>query len=264
MRALQQQLTWLSAISLIVALMLFSGVARCDSVFQSAARATPLIELFTSEGCNSCPPADAWIRSLGDASGLWSQFVPVVFHVTYWDGLGWRDRFAQQQFDALQARTASRAGTGVYTPGVFVAGDEWRSWRRAPHAYEQLPVKTVGVLTLRIRQSHADVSFDSTNDMTRPRVALAWLQSDQTTQVRRGENAGKTLHHAFVVRKLDWIELSRSAKSGDTWRAAFDVSGSDRARNQAVAVWVVDANDQPIQATGGWLSRTSTPSALSR
>ncbi len=252
-------MTWQGLISLIVAL-LHPVAAHSDSAFESTARATPLIELFTSEGCNSCPPADAWMRNLADANGLWSQFVPVAFHVTYWDGLGWRDRFGQKRFDELQALTAAHAGTGVYTPGVFVAGNEWRTWRLAPRAYEQLPDKAAGVLKVRIRESLADVSFDSTNDLTRPRVAFAWLQVDQTTQVRRGENAGKTLRHAFVVRKLDWMQLSRSERADNTWHASFDVSKADLASHQAVAVWVVDANDEPIQATGGWLSGTSAVS----
>src|SRR5260370_2199922 len=72
--------------------------------FESGDMQTTLIELFTSEGCSSCPPADAWISQLKDSPDLWKRVVPVAFHVDYWDNLGWRDRFAKPEFTARQRR----------------------------------------------------------------------------------------------------------------------------------------------------------------
>ena len=125
--------------SFMLLFMLATAFSHSATLFESPARGVPLIELFTSEGCNSCPEADAWLSSLASNDGLWSEFVPVAFHVTYWDSLGWSDRFAQAAFDSLHTSTAARAGTAVYTPGVFVEGEEWRSWRRAPRGYSELP-----------------------------------------------------------------------------------------------------------------------------
>src|ERR1043166_1377606 len=70
--------------------------------FQSSEQRTPLIELYTSEGCSSCPPAEAWLSKLKTEAGLWKDFVPVAFHVDYWDHLGWRDRFASAVFTERQ------------------------------------------------------------------------------------------------------------------------------------------------------------------
>ena len=98
--------------------------------FESSAEPVQLIELYTSEGCSSCPPADRWLSALERDPGLWEQFVPIAFHVTYWNYLGWSDRFGRAEFDARHRRVAANASAVVYTPGLFVGGREWRAWRR--------------------------------------------------------------------------------------------------------------------------------------
>ena len=145
-----RRLTGLICTALVASTLLKSALASAKTEFESPVEAVALVELFTSEGCNSCPPADAWFSSLAESEHLWSRYVPVAFHVTYWDSLGWRDRFAQKTFDARHATTALRAGSPVYTPGVFVAGKEWRQWRRAPRMLDEIPNGTVGVLKLEL------------------------------------------------------------------------------------------------------------------
>src|SRR5438477_9939189 len=89
---------------------LAAGVTFCFStqilasemVFESGPARVHLLELFTSEGCSSCPPAEAWMTKLKDNPGLWHDFVPIAFHVDYWDHLGWRDRFAAKEWTARQ------------------------------------------------------------------------------------------------------------------------------------------------------------------
>lgn len=71
-------------------------------VFTSAPARVTLLELYSSEGCSSCPLADAWVNSLQAGPGLWTQLVPVVFHVDYWDYIGWKDRFATPAFTDRQ------------------------------------------------------------------------------------------------------------------------------------------------------------------
>src|SRR5437867_5566462 len=86
--------------------------------FESGDTQSSLIELFTSEGCSSCPPAERWLSALKSRSDLWKKAVPVAFHVDYWDHLGWRDRFAKPEFTSRQQRYAAAwGGDSVYTPG---------------------------------------------------------------------------------------------------------------------------------------------------
>jgi hypothetical protein len=110
--------------------------------FESGDMQTTLIELFTSEGCSSCPPADAWMSRLKTNPDLWKNIVPAVFHVDYWDGLGWRDRFAKPEFTARQRQyVATWRGDSVYTPGFVVNGREWRDWHGNRALWREQPAK---------------------------------------------------------------------------------------------------------------------------
>ena len=110
---------------------LFAAVAAhaAPLEFQSREQQTSLLELYTSEGCSSCPPAESWLSQLKAKTGLWSDFVPVAFHVDYWDSLGWRDKWASPQFTERQrAYAAASASANVYTPEFVLNGAEWRNW----------------------------------------------------------------------------------------------------------------------------------------
>src|SRR5262249_10561477 len=91
--------------------------------FESGEKQSSLIELFTSEGCSSCPPAEKWMSALKSSQDLWKRTVPIVFHVDYWDHLGWRDRFAKPEFTSRQQHYAATwGGDSVYTPSFVVNG----------------------------------------------------------------------------------------------------------------------------------------------
>src|SRR5882757_1213593 len=97
------ELCTLMAMRLLLLLALLAApLAAAPRHFTSGEGRTHLLELYTSEGCSSCPPAEAWLGDLRDAPGLWRDFVPVAFHVIYWDNLGWRDRFASKEYTARQ------------------------------------------------------------------------------------------------------------------------------------------------------------------
>src|SRR5213592_2697372 len=97
------------------------------TTFESGKTQTSLIELFTSEGCSSCPPAEKWMSALKTNPDLWKKVVPIAFHVDYWDHLGWRDRFSKPQFTERQRRYAAAwGGDSIYTPGFVLNGREWR------------------------------------------------------------------------------------------------------------------------------------------
>lgn len=222
-----------------------------DITFESTDRQTRVIELYTSEGCSSCPPADRWLTSLREDDGLWRDFVPLAFHVTYWNYLGWRDAFSDDQFDQRQRRRASLADSGVYTPGVFVDGQEYRTWR----ARRSSPGSIDGLEAGRLKISVADGRVEAQYNAARPtdglRLEFALLSSGLTSKVRAGENRGRSLEHDFVVAKLSQHAL---VKDEGSWHASFPAPVLDNVSQPAIAAWVVDKQGNPLQATGGWLT----------
>src|SRR5512134_3098532 len=117
---------------LMITLLLWSVMNSLSAEqiqFQSATNRTELLELYTSEGCSSCPPAEAWLSRLKSSPRLWKDFVPVAFHVDYWDYLGWRDPFGTADYSERQrAYAAQWKSRSVYTPGFVLDGKEWRGW----------------------------------------------------------------------------------------------------------------------------------------
>jgi hypothetical protein len=118
----------LSQPALVVALGVMMPTLRAQElVFNHSGPKAALVELYSSEGCSSCPPAEAWLNHLKAAPGLWSEVFPVAFHVDYWDNLGWPDRLASASYTQRQRDYAARLGQdSVYTPEFIVNGHEWR------------------------------------------------------------------------------------------------------------------------------------------
>src|SRR5207302_3340332 len=128
-----------------------------DRVFESSPQKVHLLELFTSEGCSSCPAAEAWLSKLKSEPRLWKDFVPLVFHVDYWDHLGWRDPFASKEWTARQFQySASWKNDGVYTPGFVLDGRE--SQRSVPSASTDKP----GLLKVALANNKVSAAFTST------------------------------------------------------------------------------------------------------
>lgn len=236
--------------------VLFGAAAHADSAvsFQSDVRQTPLIELYTSEGCSSCPPAERWFTEIGQYNGLWTDYVPVAFHVTYWNYLGWRDELSDVAYDQRQRRRAAGADSGVYTPGVFRDGDEFRQWRGVRGAPKKLGADDVGQLTISVEGQRVVASFDATAPAEDLRLELAVLSSGINSDVKAGENRGRSLRHDFVVVDLRDQPLKRE---GDRWQAQLALPDIEQVSRPALAAWVVDASGQPLQATGGWLTGAS-------
>ena len=115
--------------SLLFAMILvLSQSAFAEEIqFNSGNKQVALLELYTSQGCSSCPPADAWLSELKNESGLWTEFVPVALHVSYWDYLGWKDRFSKKEYSSRQRLHKGQGHVKVvYTPGFFLNGKEWK------------------------------------------------------------------------------------------------------------------------------------------
>lgn len=181
---------------LVIASLPFTVRAECS--VQSGTGRPHLIELYSSEGCSSCPPAEAWLRSVRNSADA----VALEFHVDYWDALGWRDRFASARYTARQKALATRAqGAGVYTPEVALDGREWRDWYRRP----EIPVVAAKVAIKLSAEAgaplrvHVDTTpLDAAASAYRNYIALT--EDGLSTQVRAGENRGMRLYHDHVVR----------------------------------------------------------------
>jgi hypothetical protein len=223
--------------------------------FESAESPASLVELFTSEGCSSCPPADAWIGRLKNSPELWKQVVPVVFHVDYWDNLGWPDRFASPANSERQRRYAAAwHNDGVYTPGLVLNGREWRNWRSAG-AIPPAASTPVGRLQVTLADpTHAQVIFTPAGSGARPQqVEVALLGGNLDSEIKRGENSGRKLRHQFVVLQLATAPLTAT---GQTFTASLSLPEKTADAPVALAAWVSAGPGQPsIQATGGWLKR---------
>lgn len=243
----------------LVAWAFFTMIANAAEPvdFKSQAKQTALLELFTSEGCSSCPPADAWISKLRKSPALWRDFVPVTYHVDYWDYLGWKDKLAQKGFTQRQRDYAAawHADT-IYTPGMVLDGKEWRNWRGAT----QLPSanrKAVGTLQINSTdQKHWQITFKASGITgARYEVTLALLGSGINSDVKAGENRGRKLGHDFVALQ---VKQSMLSPKGGVLVAEIELSDDAKAHADrlAVAAWVTKAGSlDPIQATGGWLSK---------
>jgi hypothetical protein len=232
-----------------------SSVGADQLRFDSGEERVSFVELFTSEGCSSCPPAERTFSTLRTHPSLWKTFVPVAFHVNYWDNLGWKDRLASVEFTQRQHTYAAgrRSGT-VYTPEFVLNGREWQ-WSGADTLARQSG-ETSGVLTVLQNRGGDDfvVTFTSTNPMRGQAIAhLALLGFAITSDVTQGENAGRKLTHDFVA-----LAHHEAAMQGSPLRAELKLhKDSSDAHPRAIAAWVSLGSDPtPIQATGGWISQS--------
>jgi hypothetical protein len=239
---------------LLALFLTFGCVSAAPLSFESGKERTALIELFTSEGCSSCPPADAWISRLKSDPGLWKQFVPVVFHVDYWDNLGWPDHFALPENAERQRRySATWGSSSVYTPGFVLNGLEWREWSQAGAPRPATPAN-VGKLILKVDSGEVEISFDPADSSLKSlNVELAVLGCGLESDVRRGENQGRKLRHDFTVLRLVSVPLKRD---GNLFHGSIPLPEESAPGGTALAGWITDGKSQaPIQTTGGWLQR---------
>lgn len=220
--------------------------------FTTGERATSLLELYTSEGCSSCPPAEEWLSGLKKSPDLWKRFVPVAFHVDYWDYLGWRDPWGTEAFSDRQRQYANTWKTEtIYTPEFVVNGREWRGFGESKVPQ---PNRKPGVLAVSSTDGRIwTVTFQGAAKAASYEVHGAVLASELTSAVKAGENRGRILAHDFVVVSLAHKALNEKAGA---WHGEFDLkrtTAEEKGRG-GVAFWITDrATLVPLQAVGGWL-----------
>lgn len=188
------------------------------------ARTPVLVELFTSEGCSCCPPADAVLARLANSTPLpHVDIVTIAEHVTYWDRYGWRDRFADPRFDERLRRYAQRLGDGPYTPQVVVGGRESVIGSRylailgAINRAERATTCEVG-LSVEPDDSDPDtrtvhIEIERLAGVAGVDPLVAVTEDGLASRVEAGENAGRQLAHAAVARTLD---VAGHCRGGDS------------------------------------------------
>lgn len=177
----------------------------------SPAHQVALVELFTSQGCSSCPPADRWLGQLA-ARAPRNRVVPIALHVDYWDYIGWKDPYARGEFTARQRALAAANGSRtVYTPGVFIQSQEFPPWAQADRFDEAVRTITSAPAAVRMTLSatiatgevQVQTSAVAQASAREPRLRLALVESGLATRVRAGENRGEMLTNDRVVRA--WV-----------------------------------------------------------
>ncbi len=230
--------------------------ARSDCESQGTATRVAVLELYTSEGCNSCPPADRWVSSLPARGFNADRVVPLAFHVDYWDDLGWRDRFARASFSVRQRAQADRGGARfVYTPQLLLNGADFRQAFLDSGLSERLAKvnsrAAAAELRLVQRASAAGVGIELESRVIEPSARkfsetyVALFENNLGSEVRAGENRGQVLSHDYVVREI--IGPLRADGAGRLhWNGTFAFNGHWKRPDLGIAAFVQDSRDGDV------------------
>jgi hypothetical protein len=187
----------------LTSLLLFNSyaalAAQCTA--KSGENTVPLLELYTSEGCSSCPPADKWLSHL---TTDYSKFTPLAFHVDYWDYIGWKDQFSKAEYSDRQRKTAAFGGAGfVYTPQFVFNGRDFKGWdnsrlKSAINQTQQLASRANLTLNT-VNEADGSITLIANAESLNPKVTknadvlVALYENGLITQVKAGENNGREL-----------------------------------------------------------------------
>ena len=220
----------------------FSASTACKAA--SGTHITPVVELYTSEGCSSCPPADNWLSTLKTNANVANPAVIQAFHVNYWDYIGWPDRFATPAHTNRQRQiSAWNKQNGIYTPQMVLNGGDWRGWGGIGPLNSALPVaKTVATTSINLVQTGADqfeavVSPVTGSSGAASRWSAYWTITEHghITKVKAGENNGETLLHDFVVRQYTPVgDYSEASPQKLSLRGVAATPGHERQVNLVV------------------------------
>ena len=223
-----------------------------------------VVELYTSEGCSSCPPADRW---LGELTGRFSaqQVLPLALHVDYWDYIGWKDVFAKSAFSERQRQLSHFGSSGtIYTPEVFVGMKELRGWHRNDQfedrieAINRQPARAridLQLHSIDTKAANIEVQFavDATPTKHVAQGIVVLFENKLSTSVRAGENKGASLNHDHVVRYWS-TPMPLDAKTGRAvWQQTLPLPAGWNPENLGVAALVEDTT------TGEVLQAVSLP-----
>jgi len=212
-----------------------------------------VVELYSSESCSSCPPADQWISKLKSHKDLWKKFVPLVFHVDYWNHLNWKDGFSSQKMTERQvavSKTWDRPS--VYTPAVVLSGREFKAWHYSKNE-SQFTENLKSDLGLKILEKNKGEYLIQVKGQTKGKkynIHLAKLGFDVSSKISNGENSGRVLRHDFIV--LEWKQQDFTDKSQSE---SFIFLNKEKSSTQfAIVAWIEEVG-RPValQAVGAYL-----------
>ena len=200
-------------------LLSLASATLAFATWTTAATARPVVvELFTSEGCSSCPPADRFLTELSSRSDV----LPLAFHVTYWNSLGWRDPYSFEGATARQASYAARLGGGSYTPEMVVDGRRGLVGSERGEAAAAIAAARGGEgVPVRLGRSGSEVTVSVGTGTGHGRILLIGFDPRHETPIGHGENAGRTLTESNVVRSMKVVgNYDGTAVSGSAARDA--------------------------------------------
>lgn len=228
----------------------------------SVRRSPIVVELFTSQGCSSCPPADELLRHLGDGSLGGPEVLPLAFHVDYWNYIGWRDPFSSERWSDRQREYSRVLSPGrVYTPQLVIdgrehhVGSDFRAIDRALHEAKTRPpafeIQLRGSLA-RNQELVLDWDMQSRSPTTRPlEIWTAVHESGLSTPISRGENARRTLRNDYVVRLFERLGTLQPGTSRDTARHELDLDWDGDPRKMGAVVFLQDPETFAIEGAAG-------------
>jgi hypothetical protein len=233
-------------ILLLASLLSFSAYATDPIVVSSGTQQIAVVELYTSEGCSSCPPADRWLSQLVETPKPELDVLALSFHVDYWDYLGWKDRFSSADYTARQRQLgANNLQRTIYTPEFFVNGMETRGSGNILDKIQQTN-RQKAALKLKLTVSREQTGLLLELDAPEDRNSIGPLQhrflvyeNNLSTEVKRGENSGKRLKHQQVVRHMSEAQNLRGVNQ---YRIAIDPDWEPE--NIGVAVLVTSPGDR--------------------
>lgn len=238
---------------MLAAPLLFSAVpastaaAALECSAKSGATKVAVLELYTSEGCNSCPPTDRWVSGLRSQNVVNERVIPLAFHVDYWNYIGWNDPFSDRKYSERQRDVSSRQNSSViYTPQLVLNGKDMRGQQHGDFAgmlgkiNRNTPEATISLKLNRADPAHYEVSGNvaiaDPDQQKHAEAYVALIENNIVSDVKAGENRGVTLHHDFVVRELagpfktgadgmtalkNTFNVKRDWKTADTALVAF-------------------------------------------
>lgn len=245
--------------SLLLAICWIPVVGGTDQVLvvSSTETITPVVELYTSEGCSSCPPADRFLAELGAHIGPGFHAVPLAFHVDYWNRLGWPDPFSKKQYTDRQRWIAHvNRQFSIYTPELAVSGRETRNGAQIYDRIRKYNATPANVgIQLQVERStphrfHAEITFDNASEST-VEGYIAIYENGIIRKIGGGENRGATLHHEFLVRYWSQPHVVNIGQSSIL--VELDIESDWEISNLGLAVVAIDSK------TGMTLQAVRTP-----
>lgn len=189
---------------------------------KAAGKGFAVVELFTSEGCSSCPPADALVAKVQKESADKPVYI-LAFHVDYWNRLGWKDVFSSHDYSSRQYQYSHRLKSEVYTPQVIVnghtefVGSDEKSLRNAIKTGLEKPAKTeLSLNNIKVEGNKANVQYHAAGAVNSSNLLIALIEKNATTKVQSGENGGRTLSHVQIVMQLKSTALKNNANGTES------------------------------------------------